>query len=85
MGKKLGLQAAQLEGLVYSAVVRELVERKLGEGRAEMGRIRREIREGEERLEGLRGMGLERVAAEYGEVVAETERVRAEIVRLRGG
>lgn len=86
MSKKLALQREQLDAQIYSTEVRDILKAKGKEIEAKAKAVRRKIREREESLEGYRGVGgLEAVAKEYGEVLAEQAKVRSEIERLKAG
>lgn len=86
MSKKLSLQQHQLHSQLYSPEVQEVLKAKAQEIEETSKATRRKVREAEERLEGYRSVrGMDGVAVEYADVVAEAERVRGEIERLEGG
>lgn len=86
MSKKLSLQERHLQSQLYSPEAQSALTAKEQEIEEEFKVTRRKVREAEEKLEGYRSArGMEGVAREYGEVLAEQERVRAEIERLEGG
>lgn len=86
MSKKLSLQQKQMDSQLYSPEAREALKMKANELDGSLQATKRKIREAEEKLDGYRSVGgMEGVAREYAEVLAETERVRREIERLRDG
>lgn len=86
MAKKLALQREQLDAKVHSPEVREVLKAKGEEVEGRARAVRRKVREREEALEGYRKIGgMEGVAGEFGEVLAEQARVRGEIERLKAG
>ena len=86
MSKKLSLQQSQLHSQLYSPEVREALRTKAEQLEARSRAVRRNVREGEEKLEVYRrSRGMEGVAREYAEVLAGSERVRGAIGRLEAG
>ena len=86
MGKKLSLQHGQLMAQVYSPEVQDVLSAKSDELEGRARKLKRDIREAEERLDGYSKIGgMEGVAREYAEVLAQTERVQAETARLEEG
>lgn len=84
--KKLALQREQLDAKIYSAEVREVLRAKGEEVERRARAVRIKIREREDALEEYRNVrGMQGVAGEFGEVLAEQARVRGEIERLKAG
>lgn len=86
MSKKTSLQQHQLNSQLYSPEMQEVLKAKAEELEGKSRAVKRKIREAEERLEGYRNAkGMEGLAREYADVVAESERIKGEIERLEGG
>lgn len=84
MSKKLGVQHAQLMQQVYSPEIQEVLKAKAAAVGEEIVAVRQKVRRAEEELaEYTRVLGMEGMVKEYGEILRETERVEAEIARLR--
>ncbi len=86
MSKKLGVQHGQLMAQLYSPDVQAVLQSKREELDARSKATKRKVREAEEKLKEYKGVGgMDSVAKEYAEILKESERVRAEIVRLKDG
>jgi myosin heavy subunit len=86
MSKKLGVQYGQLMAQLYSPDVQAVLQSKRDELEARNRTMKRKVREAEEKLEEYRGAGgMEGLAKEYAEILKESERIEAEIVRLKDG
>ena len=86
MSKKLGVHYGQLMAQVYSPDMQAVLSSKRDELEASNKTVKRKVREAEEKLDEYKGVGgMEGVAKEYAEILKESERVTAEIVRLKDG
>ena len=86
MSKKLGVQHGQLMSQLYSPDIQAVLQSKRDKLVAENAATKRKVREAEEKLEEYRTSGgMEDLAKEYAEVLRESNKVKAELDRLKDG
>ena len=86
MNKKLGVQHGQLMSQLYSPEIQEALQVRRNELEAGIKVAKRKVREAEQQLENYRSTGgMESLAKAYGELMSETEKVKAEVARLKNG
>ena len=84
IGKKLSVQHAQLLQQVYTAETEDAIKARTASMQAESLDLKRAIREATEKLEQYQSArGMQGMVKEYAEILSETERVKAEILRLQ--
>ena len=86
MSKKLELQLGQLVAQLYSEDVQDALRSRSGRLAKETSALKAKVRAAEGKMEEYRrASGMRGMAAEYADIVRETERVREEIERLKSG
>lgn len=86
MSKKLGVQHRQLMCQICTTEFQKALKSKQENLEAESRRVKRKVRDAEEKLEEYSSAsGVKDMAVEYAEILRETEKVKADIERLQVG
>ncbi len=86
MSKKLGVQHGQVMSQLYSPDFQAVLQSKRDKLVAETTATKRKAREAEHKLEEYhKSGGIEALAKEYADILKETDKVKAELERLKDG